>query len=125
MATVIMPKMGDAMEEGTLLKWLKNEGDPVEESSPKGKPVGAADPVPDLPPPDAEREGVVRGNNGDTSTFEIRTVGGPTAPTPPPTLVPPATEQAASGSGGISAPGIARAGALPGAAFACAATSSP
>jgi pyruvate dehydrogenase E2 component (dihydrolipoamide acetyltransferase) len=26
---VIMPKMGDAMEEGTLLKWLKNEGDEV------------------------------------------------------------------------------------------------
>jgi pyruvate dehydrogenase E2 component (dihydrolipoamide acetyltransferase) len=28
---VIMPKMGDAMEEGTLLKWLKSEGDEVEE----------------------------------------------------------------------------------------------
>jgi pyruvate dehydrogenase E2 component (dihydrolipoamide acetyltransferase) len=25
-----MPKMGDAMEEGTILRWLKNEGDPVE-----------------------------------------------------------------------------------------------
>ena len=29
-----MPKMGDAMEEGTLLKWLKNEGDEVEEGEP-------------------------------------------------------------------------------------------
>jgi pyruvate dehydrogenase E2 component (dihydrolipoamide acetyltransferase) len=29
MPIVIMPKMGDAMEEGTLLKWLKNEGDEV------------------------------------------------------------------------------------------------
>jgi len=29
MATVIMPKMGDAMEEGTLLKWLKNPGDEI------------------------------------------------------------------------------------------------
>jgi pyruvate dehydrogenase E2 component (dihydrolipoamide acetyltransferase) len=29
MPTVIMPKMGDAMEEGTLLKWLKNEGDEI------------------------------------------------------------------------------------------------
>src|SRR5215203_412757 len=28
---VIMPKMGDAMEEGTLLKWLKSEGDEAEE----------------------------------------------------------------------------------------------
>jgi pyruvate dehydrogenase E2 component (dihydrolipoamide acetyltransferase) len=26
---VIMPKMGDAMEEGTLVKWLKSEGDDV------------------------------------------------------------------------------------------------
>jgi pyruvate dehydrogenase E2 component (dihydrolipoamide acetyltransferase) len=29
-----MPKMGDAMEEGTLLKWLKSEGDEVEEGDP-------------------------------------------------------------------------------------------
>ncbi|MDQ3921620.1 MAG: 2-oxo acid dehydrogenase subunit E2 [Actinomycetota bacterium] len=34
MAEVIMPKMGDAMEEGTLLKWLKSEGDEVEEGEP-------------------------------------------------------------------------------------------
>ncbi len=30
MPEVIMPKMGDAMEEGTLGKWLKSEGDQVE-----------------------------------------------------------------------------------------------
>src|SRR5919107_1608943 len=29
-----MPKMGDAMEEGTLLKWLKNEGEEVSEGDP-------------------------------------------------------------------------------------------
>jgi pyruvate dehydrogenase E2 component (dihydrolipoamide acetyltransferase) len=29
MTTVIMPKMGDAMEEGTLLEWVKKEGEPV------------------------------------------------------------------------------------------------
>ena len=29
MPTVIMPKMGDAMEEGTLLRWLKQPGDDV------------------------------------------------------------------------------------------------
>ena len=34
MATVIMPKMGDAMEEGTLLKWLKNPGDEVAVGAP-------------------------------------------------------------------------------------------
>src|ERR671939_1527670 len=31
---VIMPKMGDAMEEGTLIKWLKSEGDEVQEGDP-------------------------------------------------------------------------------------------
>ena len=31
MPEVIMPKMGDAMEEGTLVKWLKSEGDDVSE----------------------------------------------------------------------------------------------
>lgn len=34
MATVIMPKMGDGMEEGTLLRWLKNAGDEVEVGDP-------------------------------------------------------------------------------------------
>jgi pyruvate dehydrogenase E2 component (dihydrolipoamide acetyltransferase) len=34
MAEVIMPKMGDAMEEGTLLKWLKAAGDEVAEGDP-------------------------------------------------------------------------------------------
>jgi pyruvate dehydrogenase E2 component (dihydrolipoamide acetyltransferase) len=30
MAQVIMPKMGDGMTEGTILRWLKKEGEPVE-----------------------------------------------------------------------------------------------
>jgi len=34
MGTVIMPKMGDAMEEGTLLKWLKAAGDEIAEGDP-------------------------------------------------------------------------------------------
>ncbi|MCS7273550.1 MAG: 2-oxo acid dehydrogenase subunit E2 [Fimbriimonadales bacterium] len=34
MHTIIMPKMGDAMEEGTLVRWLKREGDPVQEGEP-------------------------------------------------------------------------------------------
>src|SRR5579871_6373192 len=34
MPAVIMPKMGDAMEEGTLLRWLKHEGDTVAEGEP-------------------------------------------------------------------------------------------
>ncbi|MEI8282751.1 MAG: biotin/lipoyl-containing protein, partial [Armatimonadota bacterium] len=29
MTEVIMPKMGDGMEEGTLLEWLKKDGDKV------------------------------------------------------------------------------------------------
>lgn len=34
MPTVIMPKMGDAMEEGTVIKWLKAEGDTVAKDEP-------------------------------------------------------------------------------------------
>lgn len=34
MATVIMPKMGDAMEEGTLLRWLKEVGEEVAAGDP-------------------------------------------------------------------------------------------
>ncbi len=34
MPEVIMPKMGDAMEEGTLLKWLKSEGEEVSQGDP-------------------------------------------------------------------------------------------
>ncbi|HEX6542619.1 MAG TPA: dihydrolipoamide acetyltransferase family protein [Ktedonobacterales bacterium] len=30
MQTVVMPKMGDTMEEGKILRWLKHEGDPVQ-----------------------------------------------------------------------------------------------
>jgi pyruvate dehydrogenase E2 component (dihydrolipoamide acetyltransferase) len=31
MPELLMPKMGDAMEEGTIRRWLKNEGDRIEE----------------------------------------------------------------------------------------------
>jgi pyruvate dehydrogenase E2 component (dihydrolipoamide acetyltransferase) len=31
MAEITMPKMSDTMEEGTIVKWLKHEGDPVEQ----------------------------------------------------------------------------------------------
>ena len=34
MPTVIMPKMGDAMEEGTLLRWLKQVGEEVQAGDP-------------------------------------------------------------------------------------------
>lgn len=34
MIEVIMPKMGDGMEEGTLLEWLKNDGDAVKSGEP-------------------------------------------------------------------------------------------
>ncbi|MEZ4564431.1 MAG: dihydrolipoamide acetyltransferase family protein [Thermomicrobiales bacterium] len=34
MPTVIMPKMGDAMEEGTLLRWLKQVGDEINVGDP-------------------------------------------------------------------------------------------
>ena len=30
MADVAMPRLSDSMEEGTILKWLKSDGDEVE-----------------------------------------------------------------------------------------------
>lgn len=36
MTEIIMPKMGDGMEEGTLVEWLKKEGDAVQ----TGEPIG-------------------------------------------------------------------------------------
>ncbi|MGH2480122.1 MAG: lipoyl domain-containing protein, partial [Ktedonobacteraceae bacterium] len=35
MKTVEMPKMGDTMEEGKILRWIKHEGDAVD----KGEPI--------------------------------------------------------------------------------------
>src|SRR5512142_1318422 len=32
MAEIRMPKMGDGMEEGTVLRWLKKEGDRIEKN---------------------------------------------------------------------------------------------
>ena len=34
MADVIMPKLGDAMEEGKIVRWLKNVGDSVKSDDP-------------------------------------------------------------------------------------------
>ncbi len=34
MSQIIMPKMGDGMEEGTLLRWLKNVGDQIDAGDP-------------------------------------------------------------------------------------------
>ena len=34
MPTMIMPKMGDGMEEGTLLRWLKQEGEEISAGDP-------------------------------------------------------------------------------------------
>src|SRR5579883_1182611 len=34
MKTVEMPKMGDTMEEGKILRWLKKEGEPVKRGEP-------------------------------------------------------------------------------------------
>src|ERR1044071_7358260 len=34
MAEIRMPKMGDSMEEGTILRWMKKEGDTVAEDEP-------------------------------------------------------------------------------------------
>src|SRR5918999_1623483 len=42
-----MPKMGDAMEEGTLLKWLKSEGEEVSKGDPIADIEGEGEEVPE------------------------------------------------------------------------------
>ncbi|MHB9038165.1 MAG: biotin/lipoyl-containing protein, partial [Armatimonadota bacterium] len=31
---VVMPRSGQTMEEGTIVEWLKNEGDPIQKGEP-------------------------------------------------------------------------------------------
>jgi len=39
MHEVILPKLGQTMEEGTIVEWLKEEGDPVSEGDVLFRPV--------------------------------------------------------------------------------------
>lgn len=65
MADLIMPKMSDAMEEGKVLKWLKNEGDQVE----KGEPIAEIETDKANVELEAPESGVIQkftANEGDT-----------------------------------------------------------
>src|SRR5579862_8312794 len=65
MTEVIMPKMGDGMEEGTLLEWLKKEGDAVK----PGEVIGTIQTdkaTLDLEAPGAGKLSGVLIKNGDT-----------------------------------------------------------
>ncbi|HEV2786921.1 MAG TPA: lipoyl domain-containing protein, partial [Solirubrobacteraceae bacterium] len=34
MTEIVMPRLSDSMEEGTILKWLKSDGEPVTRGEP-------------------------------------------------------------------------------------------
>ncbi len=51
---VVLPKWGMGMNEGTILKWLKSEGDPVAEGEPIVE-IESAKAVEEAPAPESGR----------------------------------------------------------------------
>ncbi|MDO8586453.1 MAG: dihydrolipoamide acetyltransferase family protein [Armatimonadota bacterium] len=86
MAEITMPKMSDAMEEGTLLKWLKHEGDSVE----KGEPIAEIETDKATMQIESFESGVVK---------ELKTKEGETVPVGSPIAV-----VEADGRGAVAAP---------------------
>lgn len=65
MVEVIMPKMGDGMEEGVIIRWLKQEGDPVEDGETIAE-IGTDKANVELPASGSGVLGGVRFKEGDT-----------------------------------------------------------
>jgi pyruvate dehydrogenase E2 component (dihydrolipoamide acetyltransferase) len=123
---VILPRLGQGMESGTIVRWLKSEGEPVE----KGEPLFELDTDKVTQEVEAEAAGVLlkiavpEGEVpvGQTVAFigqqgedvpEVATVAAPeerkaTAPEPEPAAAPPTETAVASGNGRIKASPLAR-----------------
>src|SRR5437764_211597 len=115
MAELTMPKMGDAMEEGTVLRWLKSEGDSIQEEEPiaeiqtekatievpsyeagkltrilvpEGQTVPVGTPIAQYEPEGGEREqpGAGNGASAGAATADREQVPGPSQPVP---MTPP------------------------------------
>lgn len=106
MADLIMPKMSDAMEEGKILRWLKNPGDMVE----KGEPIAEIETDKanvELEAPDSGVLAEIKAHEGET--IPIGTLiaviapagelagmkGGATAEAPPQKEQPPVAQEEA------------------------------
>src|SRR5690242_19849319 len=117
MAERTMPKMGDAMEEGTVLRWLKSEGDLIREEEaiaeiqtekatievpsyeagklikilvPEGETVAVGTPIAQYEPEGGEREAAGAGNGGAeaTPTGAEPAFGSGRQPSAPPAGIP-------------------------------------
>jgi pyruvate dehydrogenase E2 component (dihydrolipoamide acetyltransferase) len=115
-AEVIMPKMGDAMEEGKILKWRKRPGDPVA----KGEPIAEIETDKVNVDIEAEEAGVLltilvpEGQTVPVGT-NIAAIGAPgqkvsssATPSPGPAAKPTAPTPAPSAPARPSAPAVTR-----------------
>src|SRR5712692_2051758 len=125
MAELTMPKMGDAMEEGTVLRWLKNEGDQIQEEEPiaeiqtekatievpsyvagkltqilvpEGQTVPVGTPIARYEPAGGESNGHEAGPAAATATADEEQVPGASRPVPMPPHPPAGTRPNAGGS---------------------------
>jgi pyruvate dehydrogenase E2 component (dihydrolipoamide acetyltransferase) len=115
---VILPRLGQGMEAGTIVRWLKSEGEPVE----KGEPLYELDTDKVTQEVEAEASGVLlriaiaEGEVPVGRTIAFIGEAGESLPEPPPEAespapapveAPPTTEPAAAtnGSDGATAPG--------------------
>jgi pyruvate dehydrogenase E2 component (dihydrolipoamide acetyltransferase) len=93
MTDVIMPQMGESIAEGTITKWLKNVGDPVERDEPLFE-ISTDKVDAEIPSPVAGVLQEVRAQPGDTvavgSVVGVVAEAGAGAAAPPPTPTPPA-----------------------------------
>ncbi len=111
---VVMPQMGESIFEGTITKWLKNTGDPVQKDEPLFE-ISTDKVDAEIPAPVAGILTEIKVPQG--ATVQINTVvaiiGGSTAPAPvpvaatPPALVP--TPSAPAAGSATAAPPVASA----------------
>ena len=92
MTSVIMPKTGMAMEEGTILRWMKKAGDPVR----KGEAIAEIETDKSTMELEAEADGTLLAVlHGDGETVKVSVViawiGQPGEVIPAPSLTEPAT----------------------------------
>src|SRR5258708_7553297 len=126
MAELTMPKMGDAMEEGTVPRWLKSEGDQIQEEEPiaeiqtekatievpsyeagkltkilvpEGETVPVGTPIAQYEPAGGEREEPKSGNGASAGSATTEREPAPAASGPPPSMSGPPRE------GGTREPG--------------------
>jgi pyruvate dehydrogenase E2 component (dihydrolipoamide acetyltransferase) len=91
MSEVLMPRLSDSMEEGTIARWLKRDGDPVS----KGDPLAEVETDKATVTFDADADGTLRIHAEEGRTVPIggviASIGDPSEPRPG----PPAPAQAA------------------------------